>query len=184
MKAKYKDIKFKTAEAFEKWLKETTKWEIELEDMGQDFLRFYVAENGEILHAAPFGASLWNGQFIITNKIFLHEGGKIVFPQTQSELKYPIKKVTEYHLKTRVLKKCSTCGEFLTLDNFYRDKTGKSRLRAQCKNCQRKKINEITEKNKDQVLSKKRAKYQKEKSVIKIKRKIHSALKKATRGIK
>jgi len=62
-KPMYKHLSFDSAGAFEKWLDETTFVEIQIGDKGQDFVRAYVAKNGEIIHT-PIQAAIWNGRFI------------------------------------------------------------------------------------------------------------------------
>lgn len=65
----YKDKKFKSKEAFEKWLKETAKYKITFEDDGQDFLVWFIDERGEVIHCTPFQASVWNGMMVCVDRI-------------------------------------------------------------------------------------------------------------------
>jgi len=59
----YKDVSFESEKEFQAWLKKTTVCEIEFEDHGQDLMKIWIAENGEILHA-NLQASIWNGRFV------------------------------------------------------------------------------------------------------------------------
>ena len=62
----YKDVQFNSKAEFDSWLAETTAYEIDFFDDGQDLQKFYVAENNEIIHA-DFGAmaALYNGVFVV-----------------------------------------------------------------------------------------------------------------------
>ena len=64
MEPKYKNKKFKSDSDFQEWLAKTARWIIHFEDCGQDFLTWYLAESGEVLHSAPFQAGVWNGCFV------------------------------------------------------------------------------------------------------------------------
>jgi hypothetical protein len=63
MKPKYKDLKFKSEKEFQKWLNKTTKIEIEFEDDGQDFLRWWLDENGEVLYSDLQSAVKYHGKY-------------------------------------------------------------------------------------------------------------------------
>jgi hypothetical protein len=43
---------------------ETIGFIIELEDNGQDFLKFTTEKNGQIVKTEPFQGEIWNGGFI------------------------------------------------------------------------------------------------------------------------
>lgn len=62
-KSEYKDLKFKSKQAFEEWLSETTYKTIHFTNKGQDLLKIWIAKNGEILHA-NMQALIWNGRFV------------------------------------------------------------------------------------------------------------------------
>ena len=62
----HKDLKFKSKEEFEKWLKLMTCYIIEFEDDGQDFLKWYLDARGEVIHYEPFQAFVWNGKMVDT----------------------------------------------------------------------------------------------------------------------
>lgn len=63
MKSKYKDLKFKSKEEFEEWLKTLTKYHIFFEYKGQDFVEWFIDKNGEILHS-DMQAWVWNGKML------------------------------------------------------------------------------------------------------------------------
>ena len=68
MKAKYKNKKFKTEEAFNKWLKETAKYLLHIEDKGQDFLEWWLDERGEVLHS-DMQSFVWNGNIVNIKRV-------------------------------------------------------------------------------------------------------------------
>ena len=61
-KPQYKNLNFDTPEDFDQWLQATYHCTVEFQDMGQDLLKIWLAESGEILHA-NLQASIWNGCF-------------------------------------------------------------------------------------------------------------------------
>lgn len=61
--SKYKDLKFESEQAFEGWLSEMSYKTVYFRDKGQDLLKIWIAESGEILHA-NLQASIWNGRFV------------------------------------------------------------------------------------------------------------------------
>jgi hypothetical protein len=71
----HKDRKFPNKEEFDRWLKNTTAYLIEFVPHGQDVQRWWVDENGEVLHS-DFQASIWNGNMI--NITMLKERNKVV----------------------------------------------------------------------------------------------------------
>ena len=77
MEPKYKDLTFKSKEKFNAWLKSKTKWILNFEDKGQDFLRWWVDARGEVLNCEPFQSRIWNGSMIMPNSI--KKGEKICF---------------------------------------------------------------------------------------------------------
>jgi hypothetical protein len=85
--SQYRNKKFATQEIFEEWLKKTTKYKIDLEDKGQDFLTWWIDEKGEILHSFPFQSDIWNGGMLDINS--LKKGLKPLF-QDGRELLYKI----------------------------------------------------------------------------------------------
>jgi len=89
MKPKYKNVTFKSEKDFEKWLKETTKYHIVFEDKGQDFLEWFVAENGEIIHS-DLQSFFWNGKML---KISSIKVGKNPIFLDNKELNYKIIKI-------------------------------------------------------------------------------------------
>lgn len=89
MKAKYKDVKFKSKIEFDKWLKKLTEYHIYFEDNGQDFLEWFVDKRGEVLHS-DMQSFVWNGKMIDVNSIKIGKRLKFI---DGSELNYKIKKV-------------------------------------------------------------------------------------------
>lgn len=91
-KPKYKNLKFKTMEKFDEWLKKTATKKINLKDCGQDFLAFWIDNRGEILHTTPYQSEIWNGRMIKMDSIKV--GKKINFSDGL-ELKYPVIDIEE-----------------------------------------------------------------------------------------
>lgn len=85
--SQHRDKKFLHQDAFEKWLKVTTKYKIDFEDKGQDFLTWWVDERGEIIHSYPFQGDIWCGQMLDIDS--LKKGSKPLF-QDGRELLYKI----------------------------------------------------------------------------------------------
>lgn len=99
MKPKYKHIKFDNNKEFEQWRLATTDCIIEFQDCGQDFLRWYIAKNGEVIDSQPFHSSLWNGTFVDNVAVGecptvqkVDDQGNLVLDST---LNYPIKNIIE-----------------------------------------------------------------------------------------
>lgn len=63
MQSKFKEITFKSETEFNEWLEKTTHKKIFLKDKGQDLMKLWVSESGEILHA-NMQSSIWNGRFV------------------------------------------------------------------------------------------------------------------------
>lgn len=63
MQSQFKEITFKSETEFNKWLEKTTHKKIFFKDKGQDLLKIWIAESGEILHA-NLQCSIWNGRFV------------------------------------------------------------------------------------------------------------------------
>jgi hypothetical protein len=61
--SKYKDLRFESKEAFEAWLEETATRKIIL-DGNQDVNRFWIDDEGEILHCFYGQQTVWIGSFI------------------------------------------------------------------------------------------------------------------------
>lgn len=68
MKAKFKDLKFKSEHEMNNWLKEVTFKIIDLKDNGQDMQRIWVHETGEILNS-DFNSEIYCGKFIDMKKL-------------------------------------------------------------------------------------------------------------------
>ena len=93
----HQNVKFDNDADFKIWLEENTSYTVEFFDDGQDLIRFYVAENNEILHGDYFGAAtIYNGCFVVETPYEFGEL-KIYNPKRQPEpyyLKFQIDKVT------------------------------------------------------------------------------------------
>ena len=63
MQSQFKEITFKSEKEFNEWLEKTTHKKIFLKDKGQDLMKLWVSESGEILHA-NMQSSIWNGRFV------------------------------------------------------------------------------------------------------------------------
>ena len=69
-----------------------TKYIIEFEDCGQDFLKWFIGEDGYVLDSQPFQRWVWAGKFTIpqTAKV----GGKLaIWLDGESWVNYPIKNI-------------------------------------------------------------------------------------------
>jgi hypothetical protein len=72
---------------------------LELEDQGQDFLRWDVL-NGVVVGCSPFQGSLWNGTKVLSAKVgyspeIVTRHGERTF------LRYPVTKITKKKERTR-----------------------------------------------------------------------------------
>ena len=63
MESQFKEITFKSETEFNEWLEKTTYKKIFFKDKGQDLMKIWIAESGEILHA-NLQSSIWNGRFV------------------------------------------------------------------------------------------------------------------------
>jgi len=61
--SRYKTKKFDTKKEFEVWLKKTAKYLVHIEDRGQDFLKWWLDDRGEVLHS-DMQSSVWNGKIV------------------------------------------------------------------------------------------------------------------------
>ena len=87
--AQYVHLKFKNRKVFETWLEEKTKYIVKFEDGGQDFLTWWIDENGEVLHS-KLQDWMWNGK--IVNLKSLKVGKNLKF-QNGDSIKYKIKEI-------------------------------------------------------------------------------------------
>ncbi len=87
----YQDLKFKSPEEFESWLKSTTKFEITFEDDGQDFSKWHLDEHGEVLHS-DFQAFIWNGKMVDIENI---KEGEFLPLQDGLVLTHNVEKITQ-----------------------------------------------------------------------------------------
>lgn len=73
-------------------IKLNTKYIIEFEDYGQDFLEWYIDERGFVLDSKPFQSFLWVGKFTIPQ--FVKVGELLpIWIEKGSYIKYPIKSI-------------------------------------------------------------------------------------------
>lgn len=63
MESQFKEIRFKTEADFKEWLEKTTFKKIFLKDKGQDLMKLWISESGEILNA-NMQSLIWNGRFV------------------------------------------------------------------------------------------------------------------------
>ena len=71
----HKNKTFQNKEEFDRWLRNTTAYLINFVPHGQDVQKWWVDENGEVLHS-DFQASIWNGTMI--NITMLKELNRVV----------------------------------------------------------------------------------------------------------
>jgi hypothetical protein len=73
-------------------IKINTKYIIEFEDFGQDFLTWYIDEDGYILDSKPFQRNIWAGKFTIP--MCAEKGKKLaIWINGESWVNYPIKSI-------------------------------------------------------------------------------------------
>ena len=85
-------IKEKILNMSKKEIEIDTKYIIEFKDFGQDFLKWFISEEGYVLDSQPFQRSIWVGKFTIpqTAKV----GGKLaIWNDGESWVNYPIKSI-------------------------------------------------------------------------------------------
>lgn len=69
-----------------------TKYIIEFEDEGQDFLVWRIDKDGHVLDSQPFQRGIWGGKFTIPN--FVQVGDLLpIWLDKETYIKYPIKKI-------------------------------------------------------------------------------------------
>jgi len=86
------EIKKEILEMSKKEIEFNTKYIIEFEDFGQDFLKWFISNDGYVLDSQPFQRWLWAGHFTIpqTAKI----GEKLaIWNNGESYVNYPIKSI-------------------------------------------------------------------------------------------
>ncbi len=66
----FKSKRFRSEKVFNVWLDNSTKYQIEFYDNGQDLLKIWVHSSGEILHC-NLQSGIWNGKFINVHSIAL-----------------------------------------------------------------------------------------------------------------
>lgn len=62
MQSQFKEITFKSETEFNEWLEKTTHKKIFFKDKGQDLMKLWVSESGEILHA-NMQSSIWKREY-------------------------------------------------------------------------------------------------------------------------
>lgn len=72
MKAKYRDLAFKTGEEYQKWLNDTTDKIITFKDKGQDLTKIWIDERGEILNSI-YQTEIWNGGIVDKNRLAINK---------------------------------------------------------------------------------------------------------------
>lgn len=86
------EIKKEILEMSKKEIEFNTKYIIEFEDFGQDFLEWFISKDGYVLDSQPFQRRIWAGNFTIpeTAKV----GEKLaIWNNGESYVNYPIKNI-------------------------------------------------------------------------------------------
>ena len=65
----YKNLRFENKQEFMNWRSAKTKYIVEFEDEGQDFLSFWIDERGEVIDVEPFQRSVWCGSMVVVEKL-------------------------------------------------------------------------------------------------------------------
>ena len=89
---KEKEMKEEILNMSETEIKINTEYIIHFKDCGQDFLRWFINEEGYVIDSKPFQKSIWAGKFTIpqTAKV----GGKLaIWNNGESWVNYPIIKI-------------------------------------------------------------------------------------------
>lgn len=63
MNPKYRGVTFSSAEKLEKWLKEHTKYIVNIDDNGEGFVTWHLDGAGEILYSTTLN-HLWKGRMV------------------------------------------------------------------------------------------------------------------------
>jgi hypothetical protein len=75
-----------------------TKYIVEFEDYGQDFLKWYISKEGYVLDSQPFQRWIWAGRFTIPENAKV--GDKLaIWTGEESYVNYPIKNIEIKELK-------------------------------------------------------------------------------------
>ena len=86
------EIKNEILEMSKKEIEFNTKYIVEFEDFGQDFLKWFISKDGYVLDSQPFQRWVWAGKFTIpqTAKV----GEKLaIWNNGESYVNYPIKSI-------------------------------------------------------------------------------------------
>lgn len=94
----YAHLKFENRELFVEWFRATTKMQIDLIDEGQDLIRFYIAENGEVIDTEIQAlGNIYNGALLLDDPELISIGDDIALwlPKFEevSIIKYPVKQI-------------------------------------------------------------------------------------------
>lgn len=73
-------------------IKINTKYIIEFEDFGQDFLTWFIDERGYVLDSQPFQRWMWAGKFTIPQTAKIGEQ-LAIWSDGESYVNYPIKNI-------------------------------------------------------------------------------------------
>lgn len=92
----YRNLKFKDAKEFDKWLKKKTKWIVNFEDGGQDFSRWHIDERGEIIHS-NYQGFVWVGKMVDIKTIKV--GKYLRFLATDTSINYKVLSLKTLKLK-------------------------------------------------------------------------------------
>ena len=83
----FKEKRFNSDEELNQWLDEISKYEITLRDFGQDMLKLWVHESGEILYSMFFSI-IYFGKFLNTDALKEGEPIEIWEDDEQKYIKY------------------------------------------------------------------------------------------------
>lgn len=92
----YKDLKFKNEVQFKKWLGETATYVIEFEDNGQDCLKWWIDNGGEVLHSR-MQSNAWNGMIVDLTELVIGNDVGVMDVEEQQTVYYDfiVKKITK-----------------------------------------------------------------------------------------
>ena len=82
-KQQYKSKRFKSEATFQKWLSAKTVFEISFKDFGQDCLKWYIDDGGEVLHS-NLQSSVWNGELVALSKLKRQQNIQVLNTKEQS----------------------------------------------------------------------------------------------------
>lgn len=96
-KSAYRDLKFKSKKHFQVWLNKIMKYEISFVDKGQDCLKWFLDEGGEVLNS-NLQSSVWNGELVDLFSLKVGKGIEIMDVENQRNevLDFIVEKIKIY----------------------------------------------------------------------------------------